>query len=98
MPDCISTASSLVIGLSWFSLFCILSGLLFGIKSAFPRTKLAPLLLLSFAHPILWSRGSGKCITPLEQSTALFTLLAIMAFIWVYFQVSLDKQLAAEKK
>jgi hypothetical protein len=98
MPDCISTASYLVIGLSWFSLFCMFSGLVFGIKRAFPRKKLAPLLLLIFAHPVLWSRGVENCKTPLEHSTALFSVLAIMAFIWVSFQVRIQEQLNQEEE
>ena len=93
MPDCISNASSMVVTLSWVSLILMVLGLGFGVKTSFPRKKLSPLLLLVFAHPILWSRGSGDCETPLWKTSALFTGLALLVFIWAYFHTEIAESL-----
>lgn len=82
MPECVSEASHIVIGLSWVSLLLLSALLILGLRRQLERRSLTPLLLLSFAHPILWTRGSAECNTPLEQSTLLFTILGLLSFLW----------------
>ena len=98
MPDCISNASSMVIILSWLSLVLMILGLGFGIRKSFPRKKLSPLLLLVFAHPILWSRGAGNCETPLWKSSAIFTALAVLVFMWTYFHTEIAESFEEQEK
>lgn len=98
MPDCISTASSLMITLSWLSLVLMILGIGFGLKNSFPRKKLSPLLLLVFAHPILWSRGLGNCETPLWKSSLIFSILAILVFLWAYFHEEIAENFQESEK
>lgn len=93
MPDCISGASSLVIILSWLSFILMIAGLGVGVKQQFPRKKLSPLLLLILAHPVLWSRGTGSCETPLWKSSIIFTVLGVLVFLWAHYREEIAESL-----